>query len=369
MISRLARSMAKENFADISDLHNKLHTADDNPYLNYDALVEACDAIFGKRKAVPYDEFLRMVQESYQIDMEGYAQLHNFTDSVKLAEYFAYVATKIEKRIPEGNRSGKIIVVGCGQGRLAEVYIALAKKMGVREITFNDLIESHIQQTEQKIKKMFNSDGSEADGIKISYLPGDFATVDISGCFDAAFLIWYVGAEFLDPGSIENMRLLRHKIYSRINGILIPGGGLIEDIPDPNMDPGFYEIATYKTSRILKERSILIGEHKNLLLSNWTPEQTTGFPYQLRYTARNGADVREKSEAGFELKKTESVPLPIQSMYKDSAVVLSSLQDVHDIWEVIPLLHQLILQTVKFPSGDTTDQKRRKITWWEKPER
>jgi len=346
-------------------IDERLHLMDDNPNLSYTGMIEACNHIFGDKKALPYDEFKIMTEQSYQIDMEEYARLHNFIDAVKLVEYFTYVRTKIESRISSFQRTDKIIIIGCGQGRLAEVYISLAKKMGVKEITFNDLIESHIQKTEQKIKNLYNSDGHNADGIKINYLPGDFATIDITENFDAAFLIWYVGAELLDPSSVVNIRKFRHKIYSKINNILIPGGGLIEDIPDPNMDPGLYEIVNFKTAHILEQRKILLGEHQNLILSNWTHEQNTGFPYQLRYTARNGTDVREKSKAGFKLRKTESVSLPISSMYKDSSVVLNSLQDIKNIWEIIPLLHQLLLQTVKFPDGDNLDQKRRKITWWE----
>lgn len=140
---------------------------------------------------------------------------------------------------------------------------------------------------------------------------------------------------------------------------------MIEDIPDPNNEPGFYEIANFKTSHILKERGILEGQNHNLLLSNWTNEQTVGFPYQLRYTPQNGTDVREKEKAGFKLKRTELSSIPIESLYgKD--VVITTIKQAKNIWEAIRVLNQLILQTVKFPDGDKIDQNRRKITWWEK---
>ena len=349
-----------------SNLEARLHNADSNPYLNYNALIEACNKIFQNRKAIPYEEFQKLTEESYQIDMEEYARLHNFTDAVKLTEYFSYVRTKIEQSISRRARTDRILVIGCGQGRLAEVYVALAKKLGIKEISFNDLIDAHIEQTRCRIKDLFAGDGLVADGVKISYFSGDFATIEIPYSFDMAFSFWYVGSEFLDPSSAENIQRFRHQLYSKINNILIPGGGLLEDIPDPNMEPGFYQIGNNKTAHILEQRKILLGQHKNLLLSNWTREQSTGFPYQLRYTARNGSDVREKEAAGFVLKKTESLPIPIQSMYKDSRVVLSSLEDIQNIWEVIQVLHQLILQTVKLPLGDVSDQKRRKITWWQK---
>ncbi len=348
------------------ELGKKLHQADDNPYLSYDALVEACEQIFGERTAISYEEFQEKTKAAYQIDMDEYAQLHNFIDSVKLVEYFAYLRAKIEAMISRHKRTDRIILIGCGQGRLANVYISLAKKLQIKEITFNDLLEKHIHETEQRIKTLYGTDGQSADGIKISYLPGDIATIDVSGLFDAAVMWWYVSAEFCDPGSIENMRKIRDHIYAKINEMLVPGGGLIEDIPDPNMTPGFYQIANFKTAYILKERGILPGEHKNLLLSNWTSEQDAGFPYQLRYVAKNGSDMREKEKAGFELVKSESLPLPKRSVYKNSQVVIESLQDADNIWEAIKILNKMLLDTVTFPDGDQIDQKRRKISLWGK---
>lgn len=47
--------------------------------------------------------------------MDEYAKLHNFTDAVKLAEYFSYVRTKIEQKISSERRTDKIIVIGCGR--------------------------------------------------------------------------------------------------------------------------------------------------------------------------------------------------------------------------------------------------------------
>lgn len=348
-------------------LENKLHQADDNPYLNYDALVEACDKIFGNRKAIPYEEFKQRTKEAYTIHMEEYAKLHNFTDAVKLAEYCTYIINQIDKAVfKKLTNKHNIIVVGCGQGRLAEVYIALAKKLGIEKITFNDLIEIHVEQTREKIRQVYHTDGTTADGIKISYLPGDFLTVDISEYFDAAFLIWYVSAEFCDPSSAENMRAMRLQMYSKLNRILIPGGGFIEDIPDPNMAPGFYEIGNQKTEHILKDRGILEGEQHNLLLSNWTPEQQDGFPYQLRYTPRNGTDYREKEKTGFILRKTESLSVPISSLGTDATYVLEAIKKIPSVWEAIRVLNKVLMETVKFPDGDQIDQKRRKMTWWEK---
>mgnify|MGYP002345840789 CR=1 FL=1 len=342
-----------------------LHVADDNPYLNYDALVEACDKIFGKRQAISYQEFKKLTEESYRIDMEEYARLHNFTDSVKLTEYFSYIRTKIEQSIPEKSRTDRIIVVGCGQGRLSEVYIALAKKMGVKKITFNDLIESHVEQTKNKIQKLYNSNGFEADGVKIEYLPGDILTVDVSEMFDAMFLIWYVSAEFVNPESAQKMVETRRQIYTKFRDILIPGGALIEDIPDPNMEPGFYRIGNVKTAHILEQRKILLGQHQNMLLSNWTCEQKEGFPYQLRYTPRNGTDVKEKESTGFVLKKTESMSIPLKSTL-GTDVVLPIIRDSQNMDEVLNLLRQIRLTSVTFPSMSKLDQKRRKMTYWEK---
>ena len=69
----------------------------------------------------------------------------------------------------------------------------------------------------------------------------------------------------------------------------------------------------------------------------------------------------------FELKKAESSSIPLQSIY-DTDVTITTIRQTKNIWEAIRILNQLILQTVIFPDGDQIDQKRRKITWWEKPE-
>jgi len=351
------------------NLHKAISLAKDDPRISKPALEEACDNIFVDGTPPTYDEYQEMVRESYKIDMEEYARVHNFFDAVLLAKYFCSTREQIEMAVPASKLKNRILVIGCGQGRLADIYIALAQKMGITEITFNDLIPDHIEQTKARIEKTHGS-SKEIDGVKLRYLPGDFVDDDAvkrNRYFDAIFMMWYVSAELLDPTTSDKLKSHRNFFYNKINDLLITNGVLIEDSPDPNMFPGFHAIANIITAHILETRKILTEEnvHRNLMLTNWKHEQKKGFPRQLRFTPRNGQDSKEKEESGLIYLKSESIAMP-ENATSTIALAKNTIDVSESTREAIEKLNILLQQTVIRPREPHPLSEHRKIAAYRK---
>jgi SAM-dependent methyltransferase len=352
-----------------SDTEEMLHAYDgENHMLNYDAIVEACNAIFGKGKSITREQYQELTRQSYRIDnMVAYARKHNFSDAVKLASFFAHVSAALN---PMKNKTGRIIVIGCGQGRLAEVYVTLARKTGVKTIIQNDLIPEHLEATRQRIRNLYGNDGSKADGVRIEYVQGDILTADVpDNSVDHAYMWWFVGAEFCDPSSAEAMRQNRIDTYKRINRMLIPGGAWIDDMPDPNTDPGLYRLAVLKTAHILKERGILPEVADNLMLTNWRFEQDEGFPFQLRWAPRDGEDNKLKEKAGFRMVRSESSSIPKRSEHRTAEPVVSTIKSIRKLKTGIKAIQSQLNDTVVFPDTDDPLARWRIIKWFRKKEK
>ncbi|MDF2379599.1 MAG: class I SAM-dependent methyltransferase [Candidatus Gracilibacteria bacterium] len=345
-----------------------LKNASNNPYLDYEALKKVMFKIFQGKKTISYERQKELTKLSYSpIDMETYAKLHNFSDTLMVTEYFAYTRTKIQNIT---NRTDRILVVGCGQGRLAEVYLTLAAIYNVKEVVFLDLIKEHVEQTEEKIR-LAKEANPRLRNVKTELIVGDINETEINSVFDSIWLIWFVSSEFCNAESPEALISTRNRIYQKFNKLLTPQGALIEDIPDPNMEPGFYHLGNLISEDILRRNGILPGQQKNLLLSNWSPEQpekdNVSFPYQLRFTARNGWDVQEKERAGFAMKKNDQLKIPISSTYAiDTALSMIRESSPTNMGQILRDLKSLANNTIQYPEIDVVDQKRRKITWWEK---
>lgn len=339
-----------------------LHLYDKNPLLNYDDLVEACEAIFGSSKTISKKRYQELTKEAYQIDMESYARKHNFTDAVLLSEFFLQVSAAMQQGTTEN--TGRIIIIGCGQGRLAEVYVALAQKTGINTIILNDLIDDHIEATREKIRKLYGGDGSRAENVAIQYVSGDILTADQpdDNSIDAAYMWWYVGAEFCDPSSSDAMLANRKATYERIHRLLIPGGVWIDDMPDPNNEPGLYNLASIKTADILRRKNILPGTEHNLLLTNWKFEQSKGFPYQLRWAPRDGADNKIKHNADFRYMTSQSTAIPVESDYSSADVVVSTLRSIESLDTAVEVLKLQRGATVKTPKISDPLKRMRRTT-------
>ncbi len=268
----------------------------------YEDLAEARDALFENRDGISYAEFLEKTSESYEpIDLVEYARTHNFSDAVRIVQAMATMRQDLESKVKDpSQRSNQALIVGCGSGRLLEIYVDTARLLGIESLTFNDLIPRHIDAAREKAKHLYGGRLKDA-GVKLQFKAGDFLTADFRQKlqkFDHIISFWYVTSECLNPESVLAIQRHRTELYDRLFRLLVPSGTLFEDIPDPNKT-GYYDVATQMTAKVLEEKSLLIGEHKNLLLSNWKHEQTAGFPYQLRYVPRAGMEMEEKRHAGF----------------------------------------------------------------------
>ena len=141
---------------------------------------------------------------------------------------------------------------------------------------------------------------------------------------------------------------------------------MVEDSPDQNCEPGFYYTAARKTAHILTEKGILAEQAKNLILSNYSSEQNTGFPYQLRYVPRNGADNEEKQKSGFTYDTSVSRSIPVSSQFETAKVVVHTLEEFKNFDEAIHQLRSIQQNTVKFPATSDPLRRRRTIKLWKK---
>lgn len=343
----------------------KLEEAGAIPGLSYGELAEARDALFGDRTGIPYGEFLDRTQESYQpINLEEYARAQNFVDALRLVQFMSEMRQNAERLMSPGERGNNLLMLGCGQGRLMEVYVPAARLLGIESITLNDLIPKHIEQTRAKAKRLYGRKFGMA-GVKLDFVTGDFLTSQFRQRYDHIVSFWYVSAELLNPESAQALRRHRSAVYRKIRDTLVPNGTLFEDIPDPNQ-PGYYDIGTHVTKLVLEEKGLLFDEHKNVLLSNWRHEQgTSGFPYQLRYVPRNGTDQREKYDAGFSYVRTEHENVPSSAIVSTN-VVQSALEEKGATIEgALSVLQQMLgTRAVTFPRSSDPATKRRKMTLW-----
>lgn len=344
----------------------KLDEAGRIPGLSPEELAEARDAFFGDRQGVPYSEFIQRTQEAYlPINLDDYARAQNFVDALRLVQFMAEMRQNAERLMTPAERSNHLLMLGCGQGRLLEVYVPAARLLGIELITLNDLIPAHVDQARAKAKSLFGRKFQDA-GVKLDFVTGDFLTTAFHKRYDQLISFWYVSAELLNPESAQTLRQHRTAIYRKIHDTLVPNGTLFEDIPDPNQ-PGYYDIATHVTKLVLQEKGLMGNERENLLLSNWKHEQSAeqGFPYQLRYVPRNGADQHEKDATGFAYVRTEHENVPTASII-GTGLVQSSLEERGATIEAALSVLRPMLSTraVTYPSSNDAAIKRRKMTLW-----
>ncbi len=344
----------------------KLDEAGRIPGLSLEELVEAREAFFGERQGIPYDEFIQKTQASYQpIDFEEYARAQNFVDALRLLQFMSEMRQNAERLMTPLERSNHLLMLGCGQGRLLEVYVPAARLLGIESITLNDLIPAHVEQARAKAKDLFGRKLQDA-GVKLDFVTGDFLTAAFHRRYDQIISFWYVSAELLNPESELALRQHRTAIYRKLHETLVPNGTLFEDIPDPNQ-PGYYDIATHVTKHVLQERGLMGKSSANLLLSNWKHEQDAnqGFPYQLRYVPRNGADQNEKDAAGFAYVRTEHENVPASSLVGTGLVQSALDERGATIENVVSVLRQMLsIRTVTYPDSSDPAIKRRKMTLW-----
>lgn len=327
--------------------------------LSYAALSKAAEALFQGRRTMPLSEYRKKHADSYQINMETYAGPHNFSDAVMIVDNMLSIESALKE---DGRGPKKLLIGGCGQGRLAEVYIAMARRLGIETITFNDILDAHIDLTKQRIKKIAGKDDiSKVDGIELEFVSDDILSANLpEGDYDIVDLRWYVTAEFLDTSSPDRMKHSRHMYFRKINELLRDGGFMIDDKMDTDKGPGYYRLLSFKSRDIARSLKILPGMESHLIFNNWEEEQSDGFPYQVRFAPYNGRETEEKTQAGFTVHEQTQVAIPISSPLQADTVV-SAIRTMDDPNQLMQYLNTTVHNCVRVPDISDPLQKRRKI--------
>jgi len=269
--------------------------------LSYEKLEEAAREIFGdsKKSLSKRDYQEKVVKGNYDgFDLESHGAPNFIPDLILLTRFFSE-AVRLASATTTNN-SGKAFVMGCGSGRLAIPIIELAKKLGIKEIIFNDLLESHVDETRDKVRHCYNTEETNIDGIELDFVVGDFLKIaeelinETRKRFDAIISMWFVTSEICDFSSSEALREIRKELYSKIQELLTKQGGFIEDSPFSEAG-SFHYNSRLKTYAILKKIGILEGVNDQMILSNFSNIQKTGFPFHVRFAPPNG---KHKSELG-----------------------------------------------------------------------
>ena len=310
----------------------ELNTGEEVREINMYRLVEAADALFPDGAVgMSAEEYLRLTERFYKtLDLRGRGVPTMLLDSYLLVKYFDQAYREVLSKSPQDVLTGRLLVIGCGRGRLAQLTIELCKKLGLREVVFLDLIEEHVAETRQLIVDTYNvSDNDDVlvvDQLKLRFLFGDFYEIsqDLTpSSFDIMTAMWFVTSEILDLSSSDAMRSRRVGFFNRISRLLIRSGVFLEDIPD-SQSSGYYRTSRVKTHCILRDRGIMTSgssggapESIHLSLTNIPGKEDQ--PYHIRYLINNGAHLEEMRAAGlYPLPGGESHDIPGEASLPES---------------------------------------------------
>ncbi len=367
IIEYIEEGYLNSNNCNTNDLEYYITQGENEPEINYKALEEAANGLFGDKKAMSLKQYLQVTKDFYEtLDLEKRGTPSLILDTDLLLESFIRARDDIISKITKDQRTDKVLVIGCGEGRLSSLYIEMAKKLGIKKITFNDLLEKHIEQTKKKLQKVYNTgtlDSNEMsiDGIKVEFLPGDFTTIDLQGSpYDITVAWWFVTSEIFNPNSPKELRQKRIEFYTKVRTNLIRKGIFIEDIPH-SVSSGFYFLSRMKTFDILKRKGILVGEQKNLSLTNIPKKDKNAQPYHLRYLPYNGMHTKEMNASGLYEVDSRSEIIPTQSVLTGDVDHLLLFENKPTILDVQMVIKYLI-KTVTIPTGKVP--QRKKITLW-----
>ncbi len=294
------------------ELQRALDTGNVHHGLSNENIQKAAHIIFGDQDKITQDFYQNTIVAGNYIgfDLERHG-FPNLLGDMKLLTNTYRTALHTVRQTTK-NHSNKVFFMGCGPGRLAIPEIEISKKLGVREIVFNDLLADHVDATREKVAKCYGTRNQKIDGIKIEYLSGDFLQIadTIRKRFDAMFAMWFVTSEICDFESVEALREKRKLLFSQIKKLLTKQGIFVEDIPFSEGVGSYYYLARLKTYAVLHEMGIMEGENDHMLLTDFTDIQKGGFPYHIRYVPSNGKHRRELEQAGFKEQVTTITTIP-----------------------------------------------------------
>lgn len=215
----------------------------------------------------------------------------------------------------------RLLVIGCGDGRLLGTIGAICLLYGITEIVLNDLHPFHVEAAREVIRAA----GVEKRGLSVRPLPGDITAVAAHVKADVALAFFFVDAEVISVASVADLRAKRQAYRDAIARCLGPGGVLLMDRPE--VGTGFYAAVSRMTRRILTRRGVMPGEEANLDLA-WIPGGTQ--PYHLRYAPEDETHRAAMRAAGFRpLEQRIQVP-------QDNAPAGLVRRKVVEVWQVDP---------------------------------
>jgi len=362
---------------DLEELAIAVRKGNLNDSLSYENLEKAAIEIFGNQgSSLSKEEYQgRVVKGNYDgFDLEGHGAPNFIPDLILLTRFFSE-AVRLASTTTTNN-SNKALVIGCGSGRLAIPIIELARKLGIKEIVFNDLLELHVDKTRDRVRDCYNTEDTKIDGVKLDFMVGDFLKIseklinETRKRFDAIISMWFVTSEISDFSSLEALKEIRKELYSRIKELLTKQGGFIED--NPFSEAGsFYYNSRLKTYDILQKMGILKGVNDQMILSDFRNIQTTGFPFHVRFTPPNGKHKRELNDVGLgeHLTSITTIPNGIKSLedYQRKFGDPNKIRELFESNDIDPLKQYLydqqgILLTMP-ASSDLLAQKKKTVLW------
>ena len=189
----------------------------------------------------------------------------------------------------------RLLVIGGGDGRLAKVLLELACANKITEICFNDLYADQVDVARNRFEAL----RPEQYGVKITYLSGDFSTLQLDGLFDIALALFFVTSEILDLQSSKALRQRRAEFYLSVRRALHPSGVFIEDIPETGL-AGIYNEICRKTANLLRDVPELMDDRSSFALT-YIRKPDGGFPYYIRYLPSPERHYDELASVGFVL--------------------------------------------------------------------
>lgn len=270
---------------------------------------------FGRPAALPLSDFLRRAEEFYAtMELDERGQPWNQFDRHLICSSIRRADSIIALNTTPADRTRRLLVIGCGNGRLAEEYLKTAIALGFVEVTFNDLFDFHVAHTRDYVETLTDLKGR----ILVTYHVGDFTQAQVAGKYDIAACMFYVTSEILDPSCVRALRNRRHRFYRHIRDVLIPNGMFIEDIPEA-MLPGFYLNLRKNSQAVLTKLGVLVDEAANLSLT-CLDKKNGGYPFHLRYIPSQSSHMSEMRSAGF-------FPVAEQNAWIDSVTGQGALGD------------------------------------------
>lgn len=354
------------------ELQIALSMSEDIPSINIKNLRETAKRILEKKPpAVGFKEFYTDTviagnYENFDLDKHG---LPNLLDDLwTLIKFYNSGVNTVRSSI--ANPTGNAFVMGCGSGRLAIPYIELSqeKHLNMKRIVFNDLVSGYLEQTREKIADLYNTRKQEIGGVKIDFIQGDFLEISqkLRQKFDIMFAMWFVTSEIADFSSIEKLRKTREELFLKVKNILINKGVFVEDVPFTEGAGAYYYLAQLISYVVLDEMNKLKGENENIILTNFSDIQETGFPHHMRYAPQNGKHRSELEKAGFTESDVHVVTLPSAIIKPDKLQRLLSNENILQLFQKNDISYLLThLNTQKYlltyPNDNAPEAQRKKI--------